>query len=139
MLLRVRQVKRGTHRGSDVDQSRPRPLVPVLLTRRPATSGAHKAPRNVGTELDRDTERDDKVDERDGVEVDAPEAHQPGDVEHGQRARECDDSAGTERVEEGGGDEEDGEKGEREDLEGDADDMGVLRRQGQRDNEHRIR
>ncbi len=64
------------------------------------------------TEFDRDTESDDEVDERDGVEADVPETHHTHHAENGEEADYGDGCACSPATEEKGGDAKDGGEGE---------------------------
>lgn len=77
----------ATHSRPHIDQSGPSPLIPLLASRRviirQPLPGAHERPGDVRTEFDGDPERDDEVDEGDGVQADMPVTHDAHDVEDG--------------------------------------------------------
>lgn len=134
---RSRQRQLQAYRSSDIDQGRPRPLIPILLRNRMTPSqptsnisSSHERPCNVRAELDGDAERDDEIDERDGVEGDVPDTHHAHHIEDGESTRECDDSSSLPRAEEERGDEKDSEEGKGKNLNRDRDDVSVLKNRG---------
>lgn len=78
-----------------------------MIERQSSSSSAHERSRDVGAELNGDSERDDQVDEGDGVEADSPNSHHPHDFEDGKSAGEGDDGSCSPRSEEEGSDEKD--------------------------------
>lgn len=91
-----------------------------------SSSSTQERPRDVSGELDGNPERDDEVYERDGVEADAPEAHDSHHVEDDEGAggrHECGRLPGAEQERR---DEHDGAESEDHDLDEDGSDVRVL-------------
>lgn len=97
-----------------------------MVVRKSTPSSAQERPCDVSGELDGDTERDDEVDERDGVEADAPEAHDSHHVEDDEGAGGRHERGRLPGAEQERRDEHDGAESEDQDLDEDGSDVRVL-------------
>jgi len=79
----------GQYRRANVNQRGPHALISFPLTsgmiHRQSRSGAHERTRNMRTELDRDSKRNDEVDKTDRVQANAPDGHYAHDGHHRER------------------------------------------------------
>lgn len=88
--------------------------------------GPHECSSNVCTKLYADSDRDDEVYERDGVEVDAPQSHQSHNIDERHQNGEGQDRGRAPRAEEQSGNQEDCHQGKGEHLACRGDNVGVL-------------